>query len=92
MIENKLKELLEKNMQFDYLEVVNESHLHEGHAGSPNSGQSHFNLKIVSDDFIGLSKVGRHSRVYEIITPLFSQGLHAISMRLSTKGECDGIT
>ncbi|MBX9925393.1 MAG: BolA family transcriptional regulator, partial [Hyphomicrobiaceae bacterium] len=30
------------------LDVVNESHMHSGHAGSPGTGESHFRVLVVS--------------------------------------------
>ncbi len=87
MIEQQLKDLLEKNIDCYYLEVVNESHLHNGHTGSPGTGQSHFSVLVVSDDFLNQSKVVRHSMIYKCVNPLFQNGLHALSIKTFTKDE-----
>jgi BolA protein len=84
MIEQQLKELLTKNIDCHYLRVVNESHLHNGHAGSPGTGQSHFEVFVVSDDFSNQSKVGRHSMVLKTVNHLFKEGLHALSIKVFT--------
>ena len=49
------------------LEVVNDSHRHAGHAGSPETGESHFTIKVVSDSFAGKSRVERHRMVNEVL-------------------------
>ena len=52
------------------LEVVDESAQHAGHAGSrmqPGySGETHFNVKVVSDAFEGLNTVKRHRTIYGV--------------------------
>ena len=40
------------------IDVVDESHLHEGHAGHRPGGQSHFRIYIVSQSFAGKSRIG----------------------------------
>jgi stress-induced morphogen len=87
MIEVQLKDILEKNFAGDVVEVMNESHLHAGHAGSPGTGQSHFSVLIVSHQFENLSRVNRHRAVNLHVTPLFEQGLHALNLRLFTGSE-----
>ncbi len=84
MIEQDLKDILEKTFDYDVLEVVNESHLHLGHAGSPGTGQSHFKVIIVSNDFELMSRVQRHQMVNSAVKPLFDKGLHALSLSLYT--------
>ncbi|RTL73942.1 MAG: BolA family transcriptional regulator, partial [Bradyrhizobiaceae bacterium] len=42
------------------LSVVDESHLHEGHAGHRPGGETHFRVHIVSRAFEGKSRVERH--------------------------------
>ncbi len=51
-IENKLHEKFEPTN----LEVVNQSHLHKGHAGDNGTGESHFMVNITAGV---LSKMGR---------------------------------
>ena len=80
MIENQLKALLEKTFECNDLLVENQSHLHAGHASSPGNGQSHFYIRIVSNDFAGKSRVECHRMVNEVVSPLFSHGLHALSL------------
>ena len=45
------------------LEVINESHLHSGHAGDDGTGESHYRVRIVSEAFAGQSRVATHRAV-----------------------------
>jgi len=80
MIEQELKDILAEKFDCQYLEVMNESHLHAGHAGSPGTGQSHFRVIIESADFEDLSRVQKHREVHDAVSSLFEKGLHALSL------------
>ena len=45
------------------LEVVNESHLHAGHAGHDGTGESHYRVRIRSAAFQGMGRVAMHRAV-----------------------------
>ncbi len=61
------------------LTIVDESHLHVGHAGAAGDG-GHFRIHIVADAFAGLTPVARHRRVYEALGDLMSGEVHALSI------------
>jgi BolA protein len=82
MIEDELKDILQKTFDCQILKIINESDLHQGHAGSPGTGQSHFRVEIVSKDFANLSRVQRHQMVNQAVSHLFDKGLHALSLDL----------
>lgn len=65
----------------DRLEVVNESHLHAGHAGDDGSGASHFRILIRAAAFQPLSRVARHRAVHQALGDL-NQRVHAIALDL----------
>lgn len=69
------------------LELINESHKHAGHAGWNNSGNTHFNLLIVSDAFINQSKIQRHKMIYQLLAEELKDQVHALSIRAFTKDE-----
>jgi len=62
------------------LEVINESHLHSGHAGDNGTGESHFRIKIVADAFNGMNRVQRHRAINAIVQPKIEEGLHACAI------------
>lgn len=60
------------------IEVLDESHLHAGHAGARDGGESHFAVKIVSEKFKGLSRVNCHKLIYSILATELETGVHAL--------------
>ena len=60
------------------LEITDDSALHAGHAG--NTGGGHFTLKIVSSQFSQKSQIIRHRLIYQALTDLIPQQIHALSI------------
>ncbi|HSY57426.1 MAG TPA: BolA family protein, partial [Bradyrhizobium sp.] len=58
-ITNRLREAFSP----ESLEVSDESHLHEGHAGHRPGGETHFRVYIVSAAFEGKSRIERHRMI-----------------------------
>ena len=75
---------IERELKPVSMKLTNDSGKHQGHAGDDGSGQTHYTLMVVSSAFEGMSRVERQRTVNTIINPAFSQGLHAISMKLFT--------
>jgi len=73
-----------------HLEVKDESHLHKGHAGAPEGGESHFRLTIVAEAFTGLSRVARQRRVNDILREELAGPVHALAMKTLTPVEAAG--
>lgn len=69
------------------LEIVDESHLHAGHAGARPGGDSHFKVLIVSVAFAGKSRVDRQRLVNGLLADEFAAGLHALSLTTLTPEE-----
>ena len=59
VIINKLREAFVP----ESLDVTDELHLHEGHAGHRPGGETHFRVYIVSPAFEGKSRIERHRMV-----------------------------
>lgn len=66
------------------LEVINESHLHAGHAGAGEG--SHWRVRLVSAALAGLTPVARHRLVYDALRPLIDQGIHALAIEARAPG------
>ena len=64
------------------LELVDDSAAHAGHAGA-RSG-AHFNLRIVSARFAGMSRIARHRLVYDALRPWMAEGVHALAIDART--------
>lgn len=69
------------------LEVVDESARHAGHAGSRPGGETHFNVRIVSDSFDGVSRLERQRRVYAALADELKGRVHALSVTTLTPAE-----
>jgi len=68
------------------IEIVDDSHLHAGHAGAAD-GRGHFSVNLVSERFAGLPVVRRHRLVYEAVGDLMATDIHALSIRALAPGE-----
>jgi len=73
--------------QVEKIEIINQSHKHKHHAGDDGSGETHYDIVIIADDFEGQNRVKRQRLVNSLLAPEFETGLHAISMTLKTKAE-----
>ena len=72
-----------QTLQATQLQVIDESHLHAGHAGASESGiGSHFRVKIASPLFTSVSRVQRHRLVYDSLQDFIDQGLHALAIEV----------
>jgi BolA protein len=69
------------------LQVVDDSHLHAGHAGAREG--RHFSVRIVSDRFAGLTRVARHRLVYDALARWMPRGIHALALSTLTPAEAD---
>ncbi len=63
------------------LQVINESHLHAGHAGAGEG--SHFRVRIVAPCMAGASRLARHRLVYDALRDVIPQGVHALAIEAS---------
>ncbi len=68
------------------LELIDESHLHAGHAGA-RSGGGHYRLSIVSSAFSGKNTVARHRLVYEALGEMMHKDIHALAIQARTPQE-----
>ena len=69
------------------LDVIDESHQHEGHAGHRPGGQTHFRVHIVSESFRGKSRVERHRLINQTLANELASGVHALAIHASAPGE-----
>ena len=71
---------LEEAFRPVHLEIVDESHLHLGHAGAPDGGESHFRVEITAAAFAGRSRVERQRLVYACLAEELAGPVHALSV------------
>ncbi|MBN34966.1 MAG: BolA family transcriptional regulator [Rhodospirillaceae bacterium] len=82
-IQTKLTEALAPEV----LDVVDESHLHAGHAGARPEGESHFRVRVVSAAFDGLNRVARQRLVYKTLADEMKTDIHALAIDAKAPSE-----
>jgi BolA protein len=83
---NKLREAFTP----ESLDVTDESHLHEGHAGHRAGGETHFRVYIVSPAFEGKSRIDRHRMVNAALDAELKGSVHALAIKAQAPGENAG--
>ena len=73
--------LLTEQLQPTQLEIIDESHLHAGHAGA-REGKGHFKLRIASTQFDGLRPIQRHRLVFDTLGDMMTTDIHALSIEI----------
>lgn len=68
------------------LELIDDSHLHAGHAGA-RSGGGHYRLAIVSTAFQGRNTVARHRIIYDALGELMHKEIHALAIQARSPEE-----
>ncbi|MEL0067709.1 MAG: BolA family protein [Gammaproteobacteria bacterium] len=64
-----------------HLVIIDESHLHAGHAGA-KEGKGHFRLQIASSQFAGLRLIQSHRLIYAALGDMMQTDIHALSIEL----------
>jgi BolA protein len=71
----------------DALEIVDESHLHRGHAGHQPGVSTHFRVSIVAPAFAAKPRVERQRMIYAALGRLMGNPIHALSLSAKAPGE-----
>ncbi len=77
-----IRERLEAALAPESLEIIDDSHLHAGHASAGGAG--HFTVKIVSKAFEGKTPIQRHRMVFDAVNDLMQSEVHALSIQADT--------
>jgi len=80
-IQQRIIEKLENGIQAEYLDVVNESDMHNVPAGS----ESHFNITIVSPEFEGKNLLAQHRMINALLKDELENSIHALALHTYTK-------
>lgn len=65
-----------------HLELIDESHLHIGHAGVAQRDGKHYSLIISSPKFANLSLIKQHQLIYQMLGNLMSKEIHALRIKI----------
>jgi len=86
-VQGNIRTKIEAGLTPAVLEIVDESHMHAGHAGARPEGESHFRVLVVADAFEGLSRVDRQRKVYELLADDLKSDIHALALTTRTPAE-----
>lgn len=81
-----IRRRLEQALAPQRLEIIDESHMHVGHAGA-RDGRGHFRVQIESGRFTGLPRLARHRLVYRAIGDLMTTDIHALTIEAVSGNE-----
>lgn len=87
MDQKTIEKILTNTFSPHYLKVIDESHLHASHRGTPHTENTHFQVIIVTDEFTDLPLIKRHRAVNAALSEGFSQQLHALKITAKTPSE-----
>lgn len=80
-----IRENLNEKLSPLSLEIIDDSHLHAGHASAKGGG--HFTVNIVSNAFKDKKLLARHRLVYAALEEGMKQEIHALSIKAYTPEE-----
>ena len=80
----RIEQILRERFRPEHFQLVDESHLHAGHAGVAESGGGHYRVFVVSAEFDGRSLLEQHRMVNEALQSMIGNEIHAISIKTQT--------
>ena len=83
-VRDTLIEKLTAQLDPDYLEVIDESERHHGHAGWREGGETHFRVRIATRHFAGLTRLAQHRMVMDAVKDEIDAGIHALAVEIVT--------
>ena len=86
-VKQRIEEKLRTAFHPESLTVIDESHLHAGHAGARPGGETHFRVSVASMAFAGRSRVERHRMVNSALADELAGSVHALAINASAPGE-----
>jgi len=86
-VSEQIHQILTESLKPVEIQVVDESHLHAGHAGARPEGETHFAVRVVSEVFRGKSRIERHRMINECLANLLHNRVHALRIKASSPDE-----
>ena len=77
----RVEDVLRDRLQATFVEVIDESAAHAGHAGAgPHPFGTHLRVRIATPLFTQRSRIAQHRLVYDALRDFIAQGVHAIAI------------
>ena len=87
-IRDKIIESLTEKFQPEYLNVIDESDKHRGHAGWIKDRSTHFRVQISSPQLSLMPRVAQHRAIMSALQDEFEGDLHALAIEVVDKRVC----
>ena len=84
-LEHEIKSRLTKTMAIDHLAILDRTGKHQKH--KQYDGGGHFQIKIVSSAFEGVSLLDRHKLVYQALDGMIKSEIHALGLKTISTSE-----
>ena len=81
-VRDTIVEKLSQKFAPSHLEVLDESDRHKGHAGSRPGGETHFRVRIATDQFSGKTRLQQHRAIMEALDAELKGGIHALAIEV----------
>jgi BolA family transcriptional regulator, general stress-responsive regulator len=65
-----------------YLEVLDESSKHHGHAGWREGVETHFRVRIASEQLVGQTRLSQHRAIMEALKAELIDPVHALAIEV----------
>jgi BolA protein len=82
-VKDRITDRLTDAFQPETLKVVDESEQHHGHSGWREGGETHFRVHIVSEAFVGKSRLERHRMINMVLDAELKGPVHALAIEAS---------
>lgn len=73
---------LQQELSPTFLEVIDESYMHEKHFDAAKGGETHFKVRISSSCLNNITRVASHRIINKILVDELSNGVHALSIEI----------
>jgi BolA protein len=85
-----MKEVIYKKLAAldpSFIEVTDDTDKHKGHINYTEGKPSHFELKIISKSFNGMSRIKMHQEIYKLLKEEMKYDIHALQIDARAENE-----
>jgi BolA protein len=82
IIKKTMLEKLEQAFSPEFIDLIDESHKHSGHAGFNPEGESHFRLVMRSAVLSGRSRLEQHRMINKVLAEELGGRVHALAIEV----------